>query len=134
MPLPKYYCDYCDRAFNDIPSARRKHFDSKFHKITVKLHYDSFKDPAELLAEEAKKPPCKNILVTGKCEFGPGCRYSHIFQHFPGPIVAQVALPQLPGFKTQTGVRLPGEILPPSMLPPPQGGYKYTPTDLAHWG
>lgn len=45
-------------------------------------------DPAELLAEEAKKPPCRNLQITGKCEFGANCRFSHVFQHFPALPIA----------------------------------------------
>jgi hypothetical protein len=43
MPLPKYYCDYCDRTFHDTPAARKKHLLSKTHQQNYKLHYDSFK-------------------------------------------------------------------------------------------
>jgi hypothetical protein len=50
----------------------------------VATHFHIQTDPAELLAEEARKPPCRNLQITGKCEFGPNCRFSHVFQHFPG--------------------------------------------------
>jgi len=137
MPLPKYFCDYCDRSFNDIPSARKKHFESKYHKMMVKLHYDSYKDPAELLAEEARKPPCRNLQITGKCEFGPNCRFSHVFQHFPGLPMSSLgeANGLAESLKSQFGLRLPGnENLPPSMIPAPQGGYRLSEAELGTWG
>lgn len=43
MPRPKYYCDYCDKTFFDVGDARKKHFESKQHKMLVKLYYDSLK-------------------------------------------------------------------------------------------
>eukprot|EP01111_Echinosteliopsis_oligospora_P009407 TRINITY_DN2745_c0_g1_i1.p1 TRINITY_DN2745_c0_g1~~TRINITY_DN2745_c0_g1_i1.p1 ORF type:complete len:127 (+),score=14.91 TRINITY_DN2745_c0_g1_i1:60-440(+) len=125
MPLPKYYCDYCDRSFNDIPTSRKKHFESKHHKTMVKLHYDSYRDPADLLgAEQAKRAPCRNLLLTGKCEFGPNCRFSHAFQS---------GFPDLAGGVLPQGIKMIEE-LPPSMLPPPLGGYSLNPTQLAVWG
>lgn len=43
MGISKYFCEYCEKTFTDTPEARRKHLDSKQHKLLVKLHYDSFK-------------------------------------------------------------------------------------------
>lgn len=47
MPTPKYYCEYCNRRFNDTPSAREKHLKSKQHVQLRKLWYDSFKYPQQ---------------------------------------------------------------------------------------
>lgn len=43
MPLDKYYCEYCEKTFNDTPHMRKKHNESRYHKMMVKLHYDSFR-------------------------------------------------------------------------------------------
>ncbi len=43
MPQAKYYCDYCEREFNDTMITRKKHMQSKAHKLSVKYWYDSFK-------------------------------------------------------------------------------------------
>lgn len=51
MPVPKYYCEYCNRKFNDTPSARQKHLQSKNHLRLRSLWYDSFKDARQLEEE-----------------------------------------------------------------------------------
>jgi hypothetical protein len=43
MGISKYYCEYCDKLFNDTPESRKKHLESRQHKLLKKLHYDSFK-------------------------------------------------------------------------------------------
>ncbi len=108
MPLPKYYCDYCEREFHDTPSMRKKHFEMRSHKMQVKMHYDSYKgnfkiffslkygfvifffymysfwpvflyaDAATIVQESIGKPLCNAFARTGFCEFGPRCRYSHV--------------------------------------------------------
>lgn len=60
MPRPKYYCDYCDKTFFDVGDARRNHFESKQHKMLVKLYYDSLKG----IKHQKKKKKGKNRLLT----------------------------------------------------------------------
>lgn len=86
MPLPKYYCEYCDRAFNDTPQMRKKHFESKQHKVQVKMHYDSYKNVRK-------------------------------FVQFLGNISAASSTE-----------------LPPSLRPPPPGGYPKEEIVKAQWG
>ncbi|CAG8465037.1 6282_t:CDS:1 [Ambispora gerdemannii] len=74
----KYYCDYCDRSFPDNAGARKKHLDGAQHQLAVKLHYDSFRNPVELLLENVKRPACRKFQDTGYCQFGLSCRYSHV--------------------------------------------------------
>ncbi|CAG8499406.1 16164_t:CDS:2 [Acaulospora morrowiae] len=76
--VKKYYCDYCDRSFPDNAEARRKHIEGTQHQNNVKLHYDSYKDPAELLVENSKKSPCRKFFESGYCPFGLSCKYSHV--------------------------------------------------------
>jgi len=129
--MKKYYCDYCDRYFTDSQYARKKHNATQQHQVMVKLHYDSFKDPSMLLQEAAGKTPCPSFLETGTCPWGTACRFSHLPQHFPFP-------DQLPSGEAKkierirVDVQLPSN-LPPSMTPPPVGGWDYSQYP-AHWG
>ena len=43
MPLGKYYCDYCDKEFQDTPFARKRHLQGLQHLRAKALWYDSFK-------------------------------------------------------------------------------------------
>eukprot|EP00002_Diphylleia_rotans_P039733 TRINITY_DN9288_c0_g1_i2.p1 TRINITY_DN9288_c0_g1~~TRINITY_DN9288_c0_g1_i2.p1 ORF type:complete len:159 (-),score=36.19 TRINITY_DN9288_c0_g1_i2:77-553(-) len=158
MPIAKYYCDYCDKQFVDTPVARRKHFESKTHQTQVKMHYDSFKDPTELLIEESKKPPCTTFQRTGSCNFGTQCRFSHLSPAMmQNAISASASLAStnlsedkqssFPSWTTpvhdlaeplvqdqaQTPVLISHVELPPSLLPPPPGGYSFL-APPAEWG
>lgn len=73
----RYHCEYCNRSFADTLHTRKNHINGVQHKRNRKLHYDSFKDPAVLLAEETSKPPCRKFFATGTCGFGANCWYSH---------------------------------------------------------
>ncbi|XP_065063743.1 zinc finger matrin-type protein 5-like [Rhopilema esculentum] len=78
----RYFCEYCNRAFADTLPTRKRHLKSIQHQRLRKLHYDSFKDAATLLAEEALKKPCKNFFQYGNCKFGDGCQFSHVNPEF----------------------------------------------------
>ena len=43
MPLGKYHCDYCDKQFQDTPSARKRHLQGLQHQRAKALWYDSFR-------------------------------------------------------------------------------------------
>ncbi|XP_028400336.1 zinc finger matrin-type protein 5-like [Dendronephthya gigantea] len=167
----RYFCDYCDRHFADSPGNRKKHINGVQHKRNRKLHYDSFKDPVQLLAEEALKLPCRRFFQTGSCDFGDNCRYSH---KNPQMLLEEQAKarssssslrsePKLSDWLAKWEIRrkyrkgnkntkempmaeedntshifmLPANLpslsqLPPSMLPPPPGGYPKLPK--VEWG
>lgn len=74
----RYYCDYCDRAFTDGAENRKKHLESVHHQKLRKAHYDSFRDAATILKDEMAKKPCRKFQQTGNCEYGSGCKYSHL--------------------------------------------------------
>ncbi|CAI9741419.1 finger matrin-type 5 [Octopus vulgaris] len=74
----RYYCDFCDKSFADLPNNRKKHINGSLHQRMRKQHYDAFRDAESILAEEAHKIPCKQLLRTGTCNFGPNCRFSHL--------------------------------------------------------
>ncbi|XP_076337472.1 zinc finger matrin-type protein 5 isoform X1 [Tachypleus tridentatus] len=74
----RYYCDYCDRSFPDSADNRKKHIQGVQHQRLCKLHYDAYKEPEEILKDEMEKKPCHQFQKMGYCNFGPGCKYSHI--------------------------------------------------------
>jgi hypothetical protein len=41
MPLGKYYCDYCDKQFQDTPAARKRHLQGVQHQRARALWYDT---------------------------------------------------------------------------------------------
>jgi hypothetical protein len=55
MPINKYFCDYCERSFNDTLLMRRKHLECKTHQLQVKLYYDSFPSSFEAQPGEWKR-------------------------------------------------------------------------------
>eukprot|EP00128_Syssomonas_multiformis_P005674 Colp12_sorted_trinity150504_noHs@26176 len=136
----RYFCDYCNKSFMDNPLARKRHLESANHQLQVKLHYDSFKDPSQLLAEELKKQPCKRFQTTGTCDFGGRCKYGHVpkymtqeqlfasFATGPSanvtPTANEFPVPTDPDHQPFVAklLQLPGGI-PPSLMPPPPGGY-----------
>ncbi|CAG8433637.1 10926_t:CDS:2 [Diversispora eburnea] len=154
--VKKYYCDYCDRSFPDNIEARRKHLEGTQHKNKVKQHYDSFKDPVELLIENSKKSRCRKFFEFGYCPFGLSCKYSHVPVGFDFSIIdPHMYLAQNPHLLPQQNFRgstskentintkmiqprqqLPifkykfptgfPKDLPPSLRPPPSTGYDYS--------
>uniref|UniRef100_A0A8C1B262 Zinc finger matrin-type protein 5 n=2 Tax=Cyprinus carpio TaxID=7962 RepID=A0A8C1B262_CYPCA len=73
-----YYCDYCDRSFQDNLHNRKKHLNGVQHHRVKKTWFDNFRDAATVLNEERTKEPCRNFLQTGQCVFGTSCRFSHM--------------------------------------------------------
>uniref|UniRef100_A0A8C2F9T9 Zinc finger matrin-type protein 5 n=1 Tax=Cyprinus carpio TaxID=7962 RepID=A0A8C2F9T9_CYPCA len=66
-----YYCDYCDRSFQDNLHNRKKHLNGVQHHRVKKTWFDNFRDAATVLNEERTKEPCRNFLQTGrKCDRG----------------------------------------------------------------
>ncbi|XP_024519940.1 zinc finger CCCH domain-containing protein 3-like [Selaginella moellendorffii] len=124
MPAPKYHCDYCDKTFVDGPAARRKHLQSPYHQITKKAWFDSFRDPAELLAENPNRGICAKFTRTGNCEYGFRCKYIHparSSQTFPA------GGPRNAAFSGRFAI-------PPSLQPPPEEGYAATTGPVPDWG
>ncbi|CAG8714031.1 11695_t:CDS:2, partial [Racocetra fulgida] len=133
------YCDYCDRIFPDNAEARKNHIEGANHQNNVKLHYDSYKDPVELLLENSKKSPCRKFNETGYCPFGLSCKYSHVPYGIDFSIVdphqqGGQSLQQRPTpmFKYKLPAGLTLRDLPPSLRPPPPMGYDFS--KAAQWG
>ncbi|KAH7542909.1 hypothetical protein FEM48_Zijuj02G0125200 [Ziziphus jujuba var. spinosa] len=134
MPLGKYYCDYCDKYFQDTPSARKRHL----------------QDPHQPYAESFGKGVCNRFVNTGFCQYGDSCRYVHPMNRMqnlnPQGISGFADSSQLPTFQGNQlfgGSSVPGDMvrdrmgmswgnLPPSLKPPPEGGYPMFP--FVDWG
>ncbi|KAK2819147.1 hypothetical protein Q5P01_024708 [Channa striata] len=74
----RYYCDYCDRSFQDNMHNRKKHLNGVQHHRAKKAWFDHFRDSAAILHDEQTKKPCRKFLQKGICDFGPNCRFSHM--------------------------------------------------------
>lgn len=74
----RYFCDYCDRSFQDNLHNRKKHLNGLQHLKAKKVWYDMFRDAAAVLLDEQNKRPCRKFLLTGQCDFGSNCRFSHM--------------------------------------------------------
>ncbi|XP_038152767.1 zinc finger matrin-type protein 5 [Cyprinodon tularosa] len=74
----RYYCDYCDRSFQDNMHNRKKHLNGVQHHRAKKAWFDQFRDSAAILHDEQIKKPCRKFLQKGICDFGPNCRFSHM--------------------------------------------------------
>uniref|UniRef100_A0A8C6WPE3 Zinc finger matrin-type protein 5 n=1 Tax=Neogobius melanostomus TaxID=47308 RepID=A0A8C6WPE3_9GOBI len=74
----RYYCDYCDRSFQDNMHNRKKHLNGVQHHRAKKAWFDNFKDPKAILIDEQAKKMCRKFLQKGICDFGPNCRFSHM--------------------------------------------------------
>lgn len=77
----RYYCDYCDRSFQDTLHNRKKHLNGVQHQRAKKAWFDHFKGAAAILQEERNKQLCRKFIQTGQCVFGSSCRYSHMSEH-----------------------------------------------------
>ncbi|XP_019244920.1 PREDICTED: zinc finger CCCH domain-containing protein 3 isoform X2 [Nicotiana attenuata] len=155
MPLGKYYCDYCDKEFQDTAAARRRHLQGVQHQRAKALWYDSLRTDPQLYNDPDSfgKGVCNHFVRTGYCQYGDSCKYYHPKQNSQN--VQQTGIP--PGTTTREGshlkrvpnsqpfgsVSFPGDVfrenagaklgnLPPSLRPPPEGGYP--PLPFVDWG
>ncbi|KQK03615.1 zinc finger CCCH domain-containing protein 3 [Brachypodium distachyon] len=97
MPLGKYYCDYCDKEFQDTAAARRRHLQGAQHHRARALWYDSVRRQESIggaspfLQHDAAilgKGVCNHFVRTGTCKFGDSCRYFHPKPHAVNPASA----------------------------------------------
>ncbi|XP_020202940.1 zinc finger CCCH domain-containing protein 3 [Cajanus cajan] len=111
MPARKFYCDYCDKQFQDTPADRKRHVKGILHQQAKARWYDSFKQ-----IPNPNPPLCFHLLNTGFCRHGESCKYLH-------PTKSPIETTPSPGNVLN---------LPPSLQPPPQGGYPHLP--FLDWG
>ncbi|XP_062290805.1 zinc finger matrin-type protein 5 [Scomber scombrus] len=86
----RYYCDYCDRSFQDNMHNRKKHLNGVQHHRAKKAWFDHFRDFAAILYDEQAKKPCRKFLLKGICDFGPNCRFSHMSEEDLSDLKRQV--------------------------------------------
>ncbi|XP_051136858.1 zinc finger CCCH domain-containing protein 3 [Andrographis paniculata] len=156
MPLGKYYCDYCDKQFQDTPAARRRHLQGTVHQRAKALWYDSVRSASQGLHQGYDLPPpgkglCNRFVRTGSCQYGDSCKYYHPKTTLPnmstqgregtsdanharsqgiGFQQGEASLPSVVLFEKHMGTSL--RNLPPSLWPPPEGGYP--PLPFIDWG
>ncbi|KAL5580408.1 hypothetical protein UlMin_012850 [Ulmus minor] len=150
MPLGKYYCDYCDKQFQDTPFARKRHLQGLQHIRAKALWYDSLKAPNQAYGESFGKGVCNRFVKTGFCQYGDSCKYFHpknnvqnlSIRGISGPVDSNQS-PIFQGNQIAGSSSIPGETvrdrmgmswgnLPPSLKPPPEGGYPSLP--FVDWG
>ncbi|KAK4758675.1 hypothetical protein SAY87_019976 [Trapa incisa] len=152
MPVGKYYCDYCDKEFQDTLSSRKRHIQSIQHIRAKALWYDSILHSApsesnQSYGEGILRGVCNRFLKMGSCPYGDSCKYIHPKNlgssgaRLPSDNMQQPAT--IAGTQLPTGVLLQGDILkdtmgmtwsnlPPSLRPPPEGGWP--PLPPVEWG
>ncbi|XP_057963095.1 zinc finger CCCH domain-containing protein 3 isoform X2 [Malania oleifera] len=123
MPLGKYYCDYCDKQFQDTPSARKRHLQGLQHQRSKALWFDSFKDPYQTYPESFTKGVCNRFIRT----FSGTSVTDNIQSPVPGNQLVGGS-----GNVVRESIGISWGNLPPSLKPPPEGGYP--PLPFLDWG
>ncbi|XP_074311783.1 zinc finger CCCH domain-containing protein 3 isoform X2 [Silene latifolia] len=148
MTVGKYYCDYCDKEFQDTAAARKRHLQGSVHLRNHKLWYDSLSLPSEppnqlnVAATSSGNGVCNRFVKTGFCPYGDSCKYHHPMHNLQGSII-QGASGIAGSLQHSQGDSLQGHVvpqsfgmslgnLPPSLMPPPEGGYQSLP--FVDWG
>uniref|UniRef100_A0A3B3HB74 Zinc finger matrin-type protein 5 n=1 Tax=Oryzias latipes TaxID=8090 RepID=A0A3B3HB74_ORYLA len=70
----RYYCDYCDRSFQDNMHNRKKHLNGVQHHRAKKAWFDQFRGESffAVVVVDIKHCLCRF------CDFGANCRFSHM--------------------------------------------------------
>ncbi|CAK9221959.1 unnamed protein product [Sphagnum jensenii] len=151
MPPHKYYCDYCDKQFYDTPASRKRHLKGISHQRAKKQWFDSFKGSVEcaegepLLNLDGERALCAEFMQTGVCRFRNHCNSFH--PNWPLPVQFGVSAgEQVHSLTCLNSMDVAGNFsrpelavasvlernLPPSLCPPPDGGYH--PPPWIDWG
>ncbi|KAK1372777.1 Zinc finger CCCH domain-containing protein 3 [Heracleum sosnowskyi] len=145
MPLGKYYCDYCDKEFQDTAYARKRHLQGVQHQRAKSLWYHSQNNPSADSFGTAGV--CNRFATTGSCPYGDSCKYVHPKQNPQSTNTSGTAVTNfrddMMEHQQAGGASLQGNILrdglgislgnlPPSLKPPPEGGYPSLP--FVDWG
>ncbi|XP_010551023.1 PREDICTED: zinc finger CCCH domain-containing protein 3 isoform X2 [Tarenaya hassleriana] len=137
MPSGKYYCDYCDKEFQDTLVARKRHLQSKPHLRAKSLWFSSLSDPNPRGPHTLPRGFCDRFVSWGFCGFGDSCKYLHP-KHIPAGFTGsqtQIGLniQRTPGSEYISGLSTTGwGDLPPSLQPAPESGYPRLPS--VDWG
>ncbi|KAG4397415.1 hypothetical protein GLYMA_10G144700v4 [Glycine max] len=127
MPVKKYYCDYCDKLFQDTPADRKRHVQGIQHHQAKARWYDSFKQ--QQIPPIPNRPLCFHFVNTGFCRYGDSCKYLH---PVPNNNVQQPPIVTTPSPSPGSVVGVSFGNLPPSLQPPPDGVYLHLP--FLDWG
>ncbi|XP_023567127.1 zinc finger matrin-type protein 5 isoform X2 [Octodon degus] len=125
----RYFCDYCDRSFQDNLHNRKKHLNGLQHLKAKKMWYDMFRDAAAILLDEENKRPCRKFLMTGQCDFGSNCRFSHMSEQDLQELSIQVegVKPSEPQSSSTLWAGRQSRSYPPPCGHPRQGDGPYNP-------
>ncbi|KAL6569921.1 hypothetical protein OROMI_014435 [Orobanche minor] len=126
MPPGKYSCDYCNKQFQDTPASRRRHLLGIAHQRAKSLF--GLNEVQDTLS--TAKGVCNRFVRTvmdGSCQYGDSCKYYHPKKSLPNMNTQGV---EALLFGNPTGTSLGN--LPPSLWPPPEGGYP--PLPFIDWG
>nr|KJB10082.1 hypothetical protein B456_001G184000 [Gossypium raimondii] len=121
MPLGKYYCDYCDKQFQDTPAARKRHLQGLQHLHLYQTSVPPF-----------SKGVCNRFLNTGFFQYGDNCKYFHPNNdsRTQNPPLSTAPPGGVEG--NGNGIAISWGNLPPSLKPPPEDGYP--PLPFVDWG
>ncbi|RMC06055.1 hypothetical protein DUI87_17600 [Hirundo rustica rustica] len=120
----RYFCDYCDRSFQDNLHNRKKNTSmecsiSGLRECGTTYSEDLYlgsplvsPDAAAILQEEQTKKPCRKFLQTGQCDFGSNCRFSHMTEQDLEKLSAQVQA----GEKRLKELQREGADIPPGAI------------------
>ncbi|AES61488.1 putative transcription factor C3H family [Medicago truncatula] len=122
MAMKKYYCEYCDKQFQDTHLDRKRHSAGIQHKQAKSRWYDSFKPEHH----NPIPPFCFHFVNTGFCRYGDSCKYFHPNTQQQQPITTT------PGNIVGDTMGVSFGNLPPSLQPPPEVGYSNLP--FLDWG
>ncbi|KZV43679.1 zinc finger CCCH domain-containing protein 3 [Dorcoceras hygrometricum] len=126
MPLGKYYCDYCDKEFQDTTTARRRHLQGIQHQRAKAAWYSPQRTNIvnnaviywKVLSFHPLFVSCTRVIVELFCS--KTSLYDVLICLFD--IIGVMG--------SQFGTSLGN--LPPSLCPPPEGGYP--PLPFIDWG
>ncbi|KAK8270985.1 hypothetical protein V6Z11_D11G232100 [Gossypium hirsutum] len=151
MLLGKYYCDYCDKQFQDTPAARKRHLQGLQHLRAKAQWFHSIADLCQTSVPPFSKGVCNRFLNIGFFQYGDNCKYFHPNNdsRTPNPPLSTVA-PSVffsvcfinsylfmqcnaSGVEGNgNGMAISWGNLPPSLKPPPKDGYP--PLPFVDWG
>ncbi|XP_060699667.1 zinc finger matrin-type protein 5 isoform X2 [Chiloscyllium punctatum] len=132
-----YFCDYCGRSFQDNLHNRKKHLQGVQHQRAKKFWFDCFRDSATILAEELAKKPCRKFLQSeeNKVEHDnrstpdinewllKRAKRKESNSNISGSEMAKEVDDEPVVYWLPPGYQAVHE-LPPSLHPPPPGGWK----------
>ncbi|TWW66075.1 Zinc finger matrin-type protein 5 U11/U12 small nuclear ribonucleoprotein 20 kDa protein [Takifugu flavidus] len=125
----RYYCDYCDRSFQDNMHNRKKHLNGVQHHRAKKAWFDHFKE------EKRRKEGFEDKLFHERSVEDWLSRREKKRKSAPstkGDLTTEEDSEEDQSDRDVLLQLLSVPNLPPSLLPPPSGGWKVQ--ENAEWG